>query len=98
MGLPIIRLGKREFLIILLLVALAATSLFFILPLIEGEKEIQIEDKCGRFVNLESHTIPDEESCNSRCRAQCMSTDMELKKADFRMAQGACNECVCHCR
>ena len=63
-------------------------------------KEIKydIEDKCGKFVNLYSHTIEDEPACRTRCRAQCESQDHSYKSVEFTLNTVGCNICTCKCR
>lgn len=57
-----------------------------------------IEDKCGKFVNLMSHTIEDETACKSRCRSQCQSINDAYKKVEFKKSGNGCNSCVCFCK
>lgn len=57
-----------------------------------------IEDKCGNFVNLMSHTIEDENACKSRCRSQCQSIDYAYRKVEFKRSDNGCNSCVCSCK
>ena len=63
-----------------------------------GQTSFKIEDKCGRFVNLISHTIADEEICKSRCRGQCQSMNRNYQKIEFEESNNACNSCLCYCR
>ena len=57
-----------------------------------------IEDKCGKFVNLMSHTIEDEAACKIRCKAQCQSIDYKYKKVEFKKSDISCNSCICYCK
>lgn len=59
---------------------------------------VNIEDKCGRFVNLFSHTIADEGTCELRCESQCDSMQMSYKKSRFSSSDSGCNKCECLCR
>lgn len=63
-----------------------------------GKKVFLIDDKCGKFVNLVSHTIENEEICRSRCRAQCGSIDYRYDKVKFEESDASCNSCTCFCR
>ncbi|MFH1850064.1 MAG: hypothetical protein ABH879_07845 [archaeon] len=58
---------------------------------------IDIADKCGQFMNLMSHTIPTEKSCEMRCRDQCNAKNYELKDYDFTLNPAGCNSCSCKC-
>jgi len=57
-----------------------------------------IDDKCGQFVNLFSHTIEDEETCDSRCKSLCISKDLDFQNVNFKTVENACNSCTCFCR
>jgi len=59
---------------------------------------VNIEDKCGRFVNLFSHTIANEETCKLRCESQCDSMQMSYKKVRFSSSSSGCNKCECLCK
>ena len=61
-------------------------------------KTFDIEDKCGRIVNLEQHTVPDEAACRSRCRAQCESIDYKFDKVEFQENVVGCHSCKCYCK
>ncbi|MBL7056411.1 hypothetical protein ISS07_05855 [Candidatus Woesearchaeota archaeon] len=88
--------NHRTFFILLLL----AITLFLLLFNFAFKKEISfdIQDKCGVFVNLISHTIVDEDACASRCRGQCVSQDNKFSKIIFEEAEKGCNECTCFCK
>ena len=75
-------------------IALLLLGLFFI---VERTERFQIQDKCGRFVNLFSHSINDKNQCESRCTQQCEAKEMRYKGAEFREIPGSCNECQCSC-
>lgn len=86
---------RSIFIAILAIILLAVLFMF----LDTGEtRSFEIEDKCGKFVNLLSHTIEDEATCKSRCRAQCQSEDMNFKKVDFEVPVQGCNKCTCYCK
>lgn len=63
-----------------------------------NEISFKIDDKCGKFVNLMSHTIGDDGICKSRCRSQCTSMGKEYIKAEFKKIDSGCNSCACYCR
>ena len=73
-------------------------ALIFFVGFSKKEATFQLEDKCGRFVNLFSHTIPDEDACMSRCRNQCASADYNFRRIEFRAAGNGCNNCTCYCK
>lgn len=79
---------------LILLIALV----FLLKPSMTGKAAIPIEDKCGRFLNLRSHTIPDESACRTRCRSQCESSGGGYGKAEFAQKDPACNSCMCYCK
>jgi hypothetical protein len=85
---------------IILIIALIAIALVIILTMLNhGErKRFDIEDKCGKFVNLVQHTIPDEGTCRSRCRSQCGSINYEYAKVEFTEDNIGCNSCACYCK
>jgi hypothetical protein len=93
----------KSFLIIILLVIVVVLIIFD--PNITGfsigfneKKSFEIEDKCGQFMNLLSHTINDESSCKSRCRAQCETKDYKYDSIEFKSNNISCNFCKCYCR
>jgi hypothetical protein len=57
----------------------------------------QIQDKCGKFINLFSHTIATEGSCKIRCEQQCETRDMAYLYSSFKEIENSCNECSCTC-
>ena len=59
---------------------------------------INLEDKCGKFINLFSHTIEDKKACEIQCKSKCDSSDKSYRKADFKEIEGSCNSCMCYCR
>src|SRR3989338_8552310 len=83
---------KRLFLIIIL--ALIAIIIIAIEPNFTGMASFEIEDKCGKFINVFSHTIQDENNCKTRCRSQCESMNKIYKKIEFKKSGIACNSCV----
>ena len=86
---------KKLFLIIVLVLIIAV-----IIALGQNFKVIstKIEDKCGKFINVMSHTIDDENVCKSRCRAQCQAIDHKYKKVEFKKNDIGCNSCLCYCK
>ena len=79
-------------LIIIFIVLLTMQSAF------KETKSFIIEDKCGRFMNLISHTINDEESCKVRCRGQCSTIDFEYEGIEFLPNEKGCHSCKCNCK
>jgi hypothetical protein len=57
----------------------------------------QIQDKCGRFINLFSHTIGSEAQCKIRCEQQCGAKELSYFSSDFREIENSCNDCYCTC-
>ncbi len=79
-------------LLIIVVILITAKSTF------EKTKSFIIEDKCGRFFNLISHTINDEESCKVRCRGQCSTIDYEYASSELQLNEKGCNTCKCNCK
>ena len=79
--------------LLLVLITLVTAKLSF-----KEKKIFEIDDKCGKFVNLVSHTIEDETTCRSRCRAQCLSIDYKYDKTEFEKSDAGCNSCICFCK
>ncbi len=77
--------------------ALIAILLIFSSALFGKKPSFQLEDKCGKFVNLVTHTIKDEETCRMRCTSQCVSLDYSYRKTDFSENLNGCNSCTCYC-
>ena len=88
---------KLRILAIILLAIFAALLILFV-PAITKGTPIRIEDKCGKFVNLFSHTIEDKNTCEIRCKSQCGSLDKGYRKVEFKKIEGSCNSCMCYCR
>ena len=88
--------GNRKLLVICILAAVLI-ALISVVFFFRANVSFQIEDKCGKFVNLFTHTIPDSNSCRTRCVAQCNSLDHSYKKSDFTGNINACNSCICYC-
>ncbi len=86
--------GNLKMVLIIALLACIIAVVFVFYP---GSGPIKIEDKCGKFVNLFSHTIPDEGQCKVRCKNQCNSIDRGYRKADFESSEKGCNSCLCYC-
>ena len=87
---------KVSMYIIAALVFLAA-AIILISPGPKEDKSFSIEDKCGNFMNLVSHTITDEEACSSRCKSQCISINYGKSKIEFKANENGCNSCTCYC-
>lgn len=85
---------KLFFIIVLILIILIVIALE---PGFGRGISFEIEDKCGKFVNLISHSIEDNNACVTRCKAQCSSIDYIYNKVEFKKSAG-CNSCVCHCK
>ena len=60
--------------------------------------KIEIEDKCGRIMNLFQHTVNDASGCKQRCENLCISMKKSYKSFDFLESQAGCNECTCYCK
>jgi hypothetical protein len=59
---------------------------------------IKLKDSCGPMMNLISHTIKDEDSCNYKCKAQCGTIDLELDESEFVLNPYGCHNCTCYCK
>ena len=84
--------------VIIILIALAAVLVYFTYPLLFLKEPFTIKDNCGLFLNLVSHTIKDEASCRSQCRAQCSTEDLEFSSSTFVNQEPACHDCECQCK
>ncbi|HLD86647.1 MAG TPA: hypothetical protein VJB12_01145 [Candidatus Nanoarchaeia archaeon] len=76
-------------------VALVLLGLFY---LAEETQTFQIQDKCGMFVNLFSHSIAGIGQCKSRCEQQCEAKEMRYAGIEFEEIPNSCNTCSCSCR
>jgi hypothetical protein len=85
---------------VLLIIALLVSLLWIIMinPGSSGNTPVEIEDKCGRFVNLVSHSIPNEEACETRCKSQCIARSERYRRSEFANKEPSCNSCLCYCR
>jgi|SRR3989338_1092710 len=83
----------------MLIVILLCISFFLAYDLFfAGEQSsFRIQDKCGLFYNLLSHTINDENDCRVKCTYQCEAQDSSYKKSEFNLGVKACNNCTCFC-
>lgn len=63
-----------------------------------GIYSFEMEDKCGKFMNLMQHTIETKSICKTRCISQCEAKDYKFKKVMFEQETLSCNKCVCYCR
>jgi len=88
--------NHRAFFMLLLVVI--ASSLLLFSFVFKEEISFEIQDKCGVFVNLVSHTIADEDACASRCLGQCVSGDKKFSKIIFEEAEKGCHKCTCFCK
>lgn len=92
------RKGSMEIkMILIVILALLIAAILFFTNYKKSPPSFSIEDKCGRFVNLMSHTIADENSCKTRCRSQCESVGRNYGKISFEKKDPACNSCTCYC-
>ncbi len=57
----------------------------------------QIQDKCGKFINLFSHTIDSEGKCKIRCEQQCDAKGLSYMRSSFTEVENSCNDCSCTC-
>ena len=85
---------KSAVLVILLVIV---AVLIFLTPSLVGKKSFMLTDKCGRFMNLISHTINSEETCKARCRAQCDADGYRYDDSIFTASIVGCNSCKCNC-
>lgn len=83
--------------VIFMLVLLLLAAVVFLINPESKRGTFRIEDKCGKFVNLMSHTIENEDACKTRCRSQCDSARMRFKKVQFEKSELGCNSCTCRC-
>ena len=91
-------LAKNFRLVLITALVLILLALMLIKPSFRQEKSFEIEDKCGKFVNLVSHTVEDESACRSRCTAQCVSIEHKYSKSEFKKSSAGCNSCICSCK
>ena len=91
------KLLKEPKLLVIIALVLILLVVFTVEPNFRAVS-FNIEDKCGKFVNLMSHTIEDENACKSRCRAQCQSIEHAYKKVEFKKSGISCNSCICYCK
>lgn len=95
-------MGKVSFIIkdkkIILILALLVLLVAILVLQSKGKTAFTIEDKCGKFVNLMSHTIEDEGTCRTRCRSQCSAVSMDYSDVKFTANKDSCNSCICYCR
>lgn len=91
------KLLKEPKLLVLIFLVLILLIIFIVEPNFKAVT-FNIEDKCGKFVNLMSHTIEDGNACKSRCRTQCQSINDAYKKVEFKKSDLGCNSCACFCK
>lgn len=89
---------KDPKLILIISLGFVFIAILIFLGLNSKDVSFEIQDKCGQFVNLVSHTIENEDTCKSRCRAQCGTKDLDFKKIDFIKKETECNYCKCFCK
>lgn len=89
---------KNPKLILIGILLLVLIMLIITKPNFREKKVFEIEDKCGKFVNLLSHTIEDKAACETRCRAQCISIGYKYNKVEFEKSNVGCNSCTCFCK
>ena len=87
------KIKKSHYIVIVL--ALVILALLFV-PY--TTKKIKLEDRCGPFVNMVSHTIQSKSICETRCKSQCETIDYKLSKAVFQENTNSCNDCMCYCK
>lgn len=92
------KISKDPKLFLIILLALGIAAIFAAEPILKNGTSFRIEDKCGKFINLMSHTIDDEDACKTRCRSQCESRDYRYTRSEFIQSNTGCNECMCYCR
>jgi len=87
---------KLKFAFLVILFVVVAVLMFSSRSLV-GRKSFVLEDKCGRFMNLVSHTISNDETCRMRCRAQCDADGYRFESSVFIESLVKCNSCKCVC-
>ena len=83
---------------IMVILASLVLIIFLIRPSYRSATPVSIEDKCGKFLNLVSHTIDSETICRSRCRSQCVAREKYFLKFEFLKSGAGCNKCLCYCK
>lgn len=86
---------KKIWFIIIGLFAITLLLIFFFPP---KEISFKIVDRCGPIMNLISHTIQDKSVCETRCKSQCSTKDLEYSKIAFTLNPNTCNDCMCFCK
>ncbi len=77
--------------------AVVAIMLIFVFFYLGYTETFQVQDKCGKFINLFSHTIGSEGQCKIRCEQQCDTKDMSYFSSKFKEIENSCNDCYCTC-
>ena len=62
------------------------------------DKSFQIADECGLIMGNLLHTIKNEDACKIKCRAQCMTIELEYGSSFFNESLKSCNTCECNCK
>ena len=89
---------KRWIIFAVVILLVAAIYLGYDLLLFNGQDaSFAIQDKCGLFYNLFSHTINDENDCRIKCTYQCDAQGFAFRSSEFSVGVQACNNCTCHC-
>jgi predicted lipoprotein with Yx(FWY)xxD motif len=60
--------------------------------------EFSVQDVCSVFAGQILHTIKDDGTCSSACRAECDARSMSYISSEFSEIEGDCNICRCRCR
>ncbi|MEK6946653.1 MAG: hypothetical protein AABX32_03515 [Nanoarchaeota archaeon] len=90
-------LVKNLKLVLIVVLAAVLLLLFTIDGYTKNNISFKIEDKCGKFINLLSHTVEDENACKVRCNSQCQSLNYKFRRTDFTKNESNCNSCICYC-
>ena len=56
-----------------------------------------VQDKCGLFLKVFSHSINDDSECRIACISQCNAVEAKYSFSDFAYGEKSCNTCSCNC-
>ncbi|HLG23423.1 MAG TPA: hypothetical protein VI564_00670 [Candidatus Nanoarchaeia archaeon] len=92
-------LSQKKTVVVLILAVLLLVVVSLLVFLNREKASFEIQDKCGKLMNLFQHTINDAGECKVRCMSQCESGDFKYKKSGFETSDsGGCNKCRCSCK
>jgi len=93
------KMNSRKFKVVFIILLIVILGLIFFIT--KNSKEIitfELKDKCGKILNLISHTIETENVCKIRCHNQCKSRDYDIESYEFVKAEIGCHSCKCFCK